>query len=340
MRISNTALLLASAALLLGASWLGWEKLQLWQRTEQDLEYQTQIQDLNETNRRQRAQFEEHIADLNRQLRSSAYQLSQLSTQLQETRLAVDPDYEALLQQARDEVARENQGRVAGRVRSAFSRYADPDSALELARENMPRLYDTYINALGIPGTERQQVMNALLDFGARRYQMLSDLLAGALSADQARALFGADALVASMAMALNEEQQRELRLYDQLLKQDTLREVYQEALNRSGGAIDGPVREQVVQALVNELVSAENNWGALVAEDGSMLTAYNDRVAAFDRARESLATELEPEQLNQLDRFIEAQNDGVDVILEASTDGSGRVSIRQARIGVEDLPQ
>lgn len=340
MRTGNTALLLTSAALLVGAAWLGWENLQLRQRNEQALAYQAQIRDLGEANSRQRAQYEEHIADLNRQLRSSAYQLSQLSGQLQETRLAVDPDYEALLQQARDEVARQDQDRVAGRVRSAFSRYAEPDTALELARENMPRLYDSYINALGIPGTERQQVMNALLDFGARRYQMLSELLAGTLSEDQARALFGADALVASMAMALNADQQRELRLYDRLLKQDTLREVYQEALNRSGSAIDGPARERVVQALVSELVSAENNWGALVAEDGSMLSAYDDRVVAFERARESLAAELDPEQLEQLDRFIEAQNDGVDVILEASTDGGGRVSIRQARIGVEDLPQ
>ena len=75
------------------------------------------------------------------------------------------------------------------------------------------------------------------------------------------------------------------------------------------------------------------------MAEDGSMRSAYNDKLAAFDRARNVLEPDLNTQQLEHLDRFIETQSSGIDVILEASTDGSGRVSITQARIGVENLP-
>ena len=92
--------------------------------------------------------------------------------------------------------------------------------------------------------------------------------------------------------------------------------------------------------ALLDEALSPQTNWGALVAEDGSMLSAHRDRLAAFDRARDVLRSDLDTEQLNHLDRFIDAQSSGVDIILEASTDGNGRVSITQARIAAENLPQ
>jgi len=312
-------------------------------RAQQELEiarqFQSQLQEAAENNTRQRLQYEEQIADLNRQLTSSAIQLSNLSNTLQETRLQVDPDYEELLQQARAEVAGQNRQRSARRNTGPLSAFSDPDTALALARERMPRLYDSFINGLGIPGTERQQVTNELLEFGAQRYQMLGELIDGALSADQARDWFGADALPRSMEMTLSPQQQEDLRQYELLLKQETLREVYQEALNRSGSALQGIAQDQVMGALLDEIVSEQNNWAALVADDGSMISAHNDTVAAFDRARERVAPQLSEEQRAQLDRFIEAQSDGVDVILEAGTDNRGRATITQARIGVDDLP-
>ena len=340
MRPTKLIPLIAIGILFFGAIWLSLENRQLRRQIDLAIDYRSQLQTLSERNAQQRLEFQDQIDGLNRQLASSAYQLSNLSNLLQETRLAVDPNYEDLLRQAREEVAQQNRQPAGGSGRTAFSAFLDPDNALAMANENMPRMYDSFLNALGIPGTERQQLMNAMLDFGAQRYQLLGDLLAGSLSPDQARAFFGANALATNMGMRLSREQQDDLRQYDLLLKQDTLREVYQQALLRSGSAIEGLLQEQVMQVLLDELVSAENNWGALVAEDGSMLSAQSDKVAAFDRAREQLASNLDEEQIAQLDRFIEAQSNGVDVILEASSDNSGRVSITQARIGVEDLPQ
>lgn len=302
-------------------------------------QFQSQLQEATENSTLQRLQFEEQIAALNRQLTSSAIQLSNLSNTLQETRLQVDPDYEDLLQQARDEIAAENRQRPARANSGPLAAFTDPSNALALARQSMPRRYDSFINGLGIPGTERQQVMNELLTFGAQRYQMLGELLDGTLSAEQARDWFGADALPRSMEMTLSAQQQEDLRQYDLLLKQETLREVYQEALGRTGSALQGIAQDQVLSALLDEIVSEQNNWAALVADDGSMISAHNDTVAAFDRARERVAAELSAEQRAQLDRFIEAQSDGVDVILEAGTDNRGRATITQARIGVDDLP-
>jgi hypothetical protein len=254
-------------------------------------------------------------------------------------RLQVDPNYDALLQQARDEVAQQASQRRPSTTGTAFSSFTDTENARARANEIMPKLYDSFLNALGIPGTERQRIMETLVDFGAQRYQMLDELLAGSISPDQAVALFGADALSENLQNLLTATQQDDLRQYDQLLRNDTLREVYQQSLRNMGTALEGATREEVTQALINEVVSAENNWGSLVAEDGSMRSAYNDKLAAFDRARNALGPDLNTQQLEHLDRFIETQASGIDVILEASSDRSGSVSITQARVGVENLP-
>jgi len=334
------AVLPLGALLLLGIAWLTVENRQLRQQVDSSMSYQSQLQQLSEKSALQRLQFEDEIADLNRQLTSAAQQLSSLSTTLQEARLQVDPDYAALLQQARDEVdarSRQSQPPSGG---TPFATFANPANASALANASMPKLYDSYLNALGIPGTERQQVMEALIDFATLRYQMLGTLLEGSLSPDEAVSVFGADALALNMQDSLTAAQQDELRLYDQLLKQDALREVYQQALQRTGSAISGSVQNRVVAALLDEVLSFQTNWGALVAADGSMRSAHHERLAAFDRARDTLQGNLNAQQLNHLDRFIEAQGNGVDIILEASTDGDGRVSIIQARVTAENLPQ
>jgi hypothetical protein len=331
--------LLGFGVLLACAVWLAAQNQSLQQYLDLALSYQSQLQELSQSNAQQRLQFESEISDLNGQLSSATYQLSNLSSTLEKTRLQVDPNYDALLQQARDEVAQQTNQRQPGTNGTAFATFTDPDNARARANESMPKLYDSYLNALGIPGTERQRIIKTLVDFGAQRYQMLDELLAGSMSPDQSVALFGANALSESIQNSLTATQQYDLRQYDQLLKFDTLREVYQQSLRNTGTALAGATQEQVIQALIDEVVSAENNWGALVADDGSMRSAYNDKLAAFDRARDVLEPDLNTQQLEHLDRFIETQSSGIDVILEASSDGSGRVSITQARVGVENLP-
>ena len=175
-------------------------------------------------------------------------------------RLQVDPNYDALLQQARDEVAQQASQRRPSTTGTAFSSFTDTENARARANEIMPKLYDSFLNALGIPGTERQRIMETLVDFGAQRYQMLDELLAGSISPDQAVALFGADALSKNLQNLLTATQQDDLRQYDQLLRNDTLREVYQQSLRNMGTALEGATREEVTQALINEVVSAENN--------------------------------------------------------------------------------
>ena len=300
--------LLGFGVLLLSVVWLVVQNQRLQLYLDLALSYQSQEQKLPESNAQQRLQ--------------------------------VDPNYDALPQQARDEVAQQASQRRPSTTETAFSSFTDTENARARANEIMPKLYDSFLNALGIPGTERQRIMEALVDFGAQRYQMLDELLAGSISPDQAVALFGADALSENLQNLLTATQQDDLRQYDQLLRNDTLREVYQQSLRNLGTALEGATREEVTQALVNEIVSAENNWGSLVAEDGSMRSAYNDKLAAFDRARNALGPDLNTQQLEHLDRFIETQSSGIDVILEASSDRSGSVSITQARVGVENLPR
>jgi hypothetical protein len=331
--------LIGFGVLLVCVVWLAVQNQRLREHLDLALSYQSQLHELSVSNAQQRLQFKSELSDLNEQLSSATYQVSYLSSTLQKTLLQVDPNYDALMQQARDEVAQQTSQRQQGSSGTAFASFTDPDNARARSNESMPKLYDSYLNVLGIPGTERQQIMETMVEFGAQRYQMLDELLAGSMSPDQAVALFGANAFSESLQNSLTVTQRYDLRQYDQLLKFDTLREVYQQSLRNSGTALEGATQEWVTQALIDEVVSAENNWGALVAEDGSMRSAYNDKLAAFDRARDVLEPDLNTQQLEHLDRFIETQSSGIDVILEASTDGRGRVSITQARIGVENLP-
>lgn len=333
------SVILIVGLLVAGIAFLLFENQRMETQLQLAMSYQSQVQQLAEENVGMRLELEAKIEAMNTQINSAGHQLANLSNILQETKLKIDPNYDALLQQARDEVIQEERQRRDTAGRSPFASFSDPANARALAMDNLPRMYDSYLNALGIPGTERQQVMNAMVEFGTQRYQMLAALLEGRLTAEQANQFFAEGALSRQLETVLSQEQQAELRQYDLFLKQDTLQEVYRQELNRTGDAINAVIQDQIMQVLVDEILSEQNNYGALVAEDGSMLSAHGDKIAAFARARERLLPELNAEQLGQLDRFIDGQASAVDVILEASTDGNGRVSITQARVGVNDLP-
>ena len=93
------------------------------------------------------------------------------------------------------------------------------------------------------------------------------------------------------------------------------------------------------MDVLMSELFSADNNYGALVAADGSMTSAYNDKLDAFNRARSQLEPDLTAEQLSQFDRFVDSQHGAVDLVLESNTDSEGNVQVRNMRVGAENLP-
>ena len=62
------AVLPLGALLLLGIAWLTVENRQLRQQVDSSMSYQSQLQQLSEKSALQRLQFEDEIADLNRQL--------------------------------------------------------------------------------------------------------------------------------------------------------------------------------------------------------------------------------------------------------------------------------
>jgi len=181
--------------------------------------------------------------------------------------------------------------------------------------------------------------MSALVEFASMRSQMRADLLAGNLTPQQALDLFGADALSRNLANLLGGDQLAELQQYDNFLNRDAARLIYNETLSRMGASLSGDAQQLALQTVLDELYSEANNFGALVGPDGSMRTAYNSQLEAYDRARRQLQGELDPEQLNQLDRFIDSRRNGVDLVLEASVDESGGLRLRNERVAAENLP-
>jgi hypothetical protein len=301
--------------------------------------YQQQLIEQTDANTRQRLEFERLLENLQDQLLSSATQLSSLSVNLEEARLQINPDYAALLKKARMEVAHEipRQRRGGG---SPMNSLSNPDSANAMAADSIPKMYENFINTLGLPGTERQEIIDAMIEYRSKRYQMLGDLMEGTLSTDDAIAIFGSEGLTNSVSNLLTEDQLRDLTQYNALVQQDSARHVFAEGLSRLGDAMNEDIQSYVLDVLLNEIYSPQNNYGAIVAEDGSMISAYNNQLDAYDRARANLLEEINGDQLQQFDRFVEERSSGVDIMLEATIDGSGRVAVRNFRVGVDDLPQ
>ncbi len=334
------ALIIAAALLIGGLSYLQIQNSDLQQRLTLAMTFETQLQQQSEQSTLQRLEFEQQIRDLQAQLLNTNSQISSLNTALRQARDQIDPQYPALLEQARLEAAQATSPARSAAGGSPFSTFSDPAMARSRAADSIPKMYGSFVNALGIAGTERLDVMEALVEFGSERNQRLSALLDGSIAAEQASSLFGADALGNAMQQMLTEQQLAELNQYDLLIRQETANEIYGDSLAKSGSAISGASHDRVMQVMLDELFSVQNNYAALVADDGSMITAYNDQLAAYQRTRDRLQGELDADQLTQLDRFLQSQSNGVDVILEASTDGSGRVSVMRARVGAADLAQ
>ena len=300
-------------------------------------DYQRQLREQTEIADESRREMTRRVEDLQRQLVDAGDQLLSLGEELAETREMISPDYERLLRQAREEVADERQAAQVSGTARAMS--VDPETARAAAAARVPELYGDFVSELGLDGDEREQIMSALVDFESLRSQMRADLLAGNLTPQQALDLFGADALSRNLANLLGGEQLAELQQYNNFLKRESARLIYGETLSRMGAALSGEAQQLALQTLLDELYTEANDFGALVGPDGSMRTAYNSQLEAYDRARQQLQGELDPEQLNQLDRFLDSRRNGIDLVLEASVDDSGGLRLRNERVAVENLP-
>lgn len=307
-------------------------------RLEADIsDYQRQLREQTAAADERRQELSQRTGDLQQELVEARNQLASLAGQLAETREMISPDYERLLQQAREEVAGERRAAQVSGAARAMS--VDPETARAAAAARVPELYGEFMSGLGLDADEQERVMSALVDFESMRAQMRADLLAGNLTPQQAVDLFGADALSRNLANLLGGEQLAELQRYSNFLNRDSARLIYGETLSRMGAALSGDAQQLALQTLLDQLYSEANNYGALVGPDGSMRTAYNSQLEAYDRTRERLQGELDPEQMNQLDRFLDSRRNGVDLVLEASVDESGGLRLRNERVAVENLP-
>ena len=137
----------------------------------------------------------------------------------------------------------------------------------------------------------------------------------------------------------LTPEQAAELGAYDLGVNQEAARTVYSEMIESSGSAISGESHDLVMDVLLDELFSEQNNYGALVASNGSMTRAYEDKLDAFDRARDRLEVNLNADQFAQLDGFIQSQEGTVDLVMETREDGAGNVQVLRYAASAENLP-
>ncbi|MCY4295751.1 MAG: hypothetical protein OXE54_02120 [Gammaproteobacteria bacterium] len=305
-------------------------------------DYQRQLREQSESAARSREELAGRIAELQAQLADARNLLSSVTGELESLREQVSPDYERLLRRAREEAA--NEQRSARDMQAASVLAVDPETARAAAAARVPELYGNFLAGLGLGEENQARVMAALVDFAATRSQLRADLLAGNLSPQQALDYFGSGAISANLGNLLgggfsDSGQLAELQQYSNFLSRDAARLIYGETLSRMGAALAGEAGELALRTVLDELYSEAANHGALVGPDGSIRTAHNSQLAAFDRARGQLQGQLDAEQLNQLDRFLDARRNGMDIVLEASVDDSGGLRLRNERVAAENLP-
>jgi len=305
-------------------------------------DYQRQLREQSESAARSREELAGRIAELQAQLADARTLLGGVTSELESLREQVSPDYERLLRRAREEAASEQ--RSARDMQAARVLAVDPETARAAAAARVPELYGDFLAGLGLGEENQARVMAALVDFEATRSQLRADLLAGNLSPRQALDYFGSGAISANLGNLLGggfsgSGQLAELQQYSNFLSRDAARLIYGENLSRMGAALGGEAGELALRTVLDELYSEAANHGALVGPDGSMRTAHNSQLAAFGRAREQLQGQLDAEQLNQLDRFLDARRNGMDIVLEASVDDSGGLRLRNERVAAENLP-
>ncbi|MCY4015784.1 MAG: hypothetical protein OXF82_01330 [Gammaproteobacteria bacterium] len=305
-------------------------------------DYQRQLREQSESAARSREELAGRIAELQAQLADARTLLGGVTSELESLREQVSPDYERLLRRAREEAA--NEQRSARDMQAASVLAVDPETARAAAAARVPELYGNFLAGLGLGEENQARVMAALVDFEATRAQLRADLLAGNLSPQQALDYFGSGAISANLGNLLgggfsDSGQLAELQQYSNFLSRDAARLIYGETLSRMGAALAGEAGELALRTVLDELYSEAANHGALVGPDGSIRTAHNSQLAAFDRARGQLQGQLDAEQLNQLDRFLDARRNGMDIVLEASVDDSGGLRLRNERVAAENLP-
>ena len=336
----KTALLITLGIIVGGLGVSAWTqqsgKSELRAQLQTALGYRDQLNTLAEGNARQRLATDARIDDLENQLLAAANQLSNLSAALQEAREQADPNYQQLLEQARREVAA-NQPRTR-RGGAGINPLSDPDSSRSIAQATVDNNFAGFFESLSLNSAEQETLRATLVDFNANRLQLLRDLMSGELSDELALSYFGPDALLNSVADRLTPEQLDELHSFDLNLTRQSTREMYANMLDNNGGSLTGVAQSLVLDTLLDELYSAENNFGAMVGPDGSVISARDDRQLAFERTRSSLENDLSAEQLVQYDQFAQAQGNSIHFTLTAASEDGEQQEIQVMRV-VSDNP-
>lgn len=309
---------------------------------EEELEFaagfQKQTQELAALSTRRRLEFEETISEMEASLLEMRTELSNLAVALQRAQEQANPEYERLLEQARLEIAaNESAESLANNRGAAFAMFSNPDISWKIAKELTASKYQEFLSAADIELTEKRDLLESIATFYSERYQMLSQLIAGNLASDQAAAYFGPNAMIDNLSYALTEEQREILRLQSLQFSKDDARRAYSATINPTG--VEETSAEVILDTVLDELFSAENNFGALVGLDGSMRNAYNRKLQALDRAKNRLEGDVSASQMDQLNQLVDNLTGTVDILLETSEDSSGALQVRNMRIGADSLP-
>ena len=300
------------------------------------LSYREQLNEQAGEYARQRIEWNARLAELETQLLSTATQLNNLNGALQEAREQVSPDYELLLEQARQEVAQNNPPQ---RTREGgMNVLSDPDAAFTVAEASVDSNYSEFFDLIRLSPTERETVGSAIIDFTANRLQLLRDMISGDLSPEIAATYFGPNALMNYVSQILSQEQLEELQDYEIAANQQSTRDTFSGIFSGNNSTISGLTQELVLDVLMEELYSASNNFGAIVSTNGSLTESMGDRELAFERTRNRLVNDLNQAQLDQYDRFAQEQSNTINFTLTASSSEGEQQQVQVMRV-ISDNP-
>jgi hypothetical protein len=326
MNLQNHKFLFSAAMLIAGLSaFYSYNTFQRARTIEQEIDnYSALNRELLaaiEENTQQRLALEKDIDRLNNELLLSAAHVSGLDSTIVDLQARVDPDYESLREQARQEIAAEQEQPNDNPLAGVMKLYSDPDLAYSMATMQVNSLYSGFLNALDSSTLDIDAIRELLIDTTVQQNLLLMEIASGEVDSAEPRESPNPNAIVDALSSVLSSD---EIELFGDYQETQTRRiyeSAYKTQLSMTAPDLPEDVQELVVATIVAEIGAVTDptmiNFIPNGSNDDILSSIYDRQLEALRIAQNQLASEVAPEYRGQIDRFVEQLVDQQEMVIQ-----------------------
>ncbi|NKB32571.1 MAG: hypothetical protein GKR91_05685 [Pseudomonadales bacterium] len=271
---------------------------QLAAQLDQQNDLRAQLLEQTAGNAQERLALQNQIELLEVSLASALNQVTNLSEALQDFRENNNVNIEELRLEVEEEIARENQARLA--------HLQSPAILQAFARTSVLEEYDAYLNTNIENEDRRNLIIELLIEIQAEHDRILNEMSAQELIAHNDDPTARNQFFIDNMSSHLTNEEALAFEEYvgnskERIFRKFTTSNVVSVAPNLSNEA-----RDDLVQSLYFEMIENAENTERPDPLDHIALTFWEEE--AMKRAQSALSQQLSPDELNEANRYFEQQ--------------------------------